>query len=122
MRIIKFKPYDFSTQLLYDNSFLSFYQLQKYESILLIYKISNNLIKSPMELNQNIQVTGRQTRSCNDFRLPTTRSGISQKSILYRGLKLFNDLPPTIKNVSNISQFKRLVKKFVFDHFPVKPE
>lgn len=48
MRVINYKPYDFSTELLYSESILSLNQLQNYEAILSIFKILNNLIRSPV--------------------------------------------------------------------------
>lgn len=122
MRVINFKPYDFSTELLYNESILSFNQLQNYETILLIFKILNNLIRSPVPLSTNIQNTGRVTRTCYELRTPNSISISSQKSVIYRGIKLFNDLPVALRSITSMSQFKKNLKEYVFNKFQIKPE
>jgi hypothetical protein len=62
--------------------------------------------------NKNYFITNSEnhsihTRSSNNFHLPEPNLAIYQKSVYYSGIKVFNNLPQDIKNVSdNPKRFK----------------
>ena len=61
-----------------------------------------------------IDVHGHNTRRQDDVYLPTVKNEIYRNSLLYRGGKLFNELPSHIKLASDIDDFKK--KYFDFIH------
>ena len=73
--------------------------------------------KVPEYLLDGIATAGENhsiaTRRRDDFKLPSYRKSSSMNSLFYKGLKLFNDLPNSIKNCINNNQFKRLSIMYV---------
>jgi hypothetical protein len=112
VKIIKFLPFDSPTDSLYSTDFLSIKQQFKYESILLIYRMSHGLLKSGFQFVTNFAVTGRITRSSTNLRLPHFLTASAQNTIFYKGLDLYNALPPQLKS-SLIAYFKRGLKLYI---------
>jgi hypothetical protein len=112
VKIIKFLPFDSPTDSLYSTDFLSIKQQFKYESILLIYRMSHGLLKSGFQFVTNFAVTGRITRSSTNLRLPHFLTASAQNTIFYKGLDLYNALPPQLKS-SLIADFKRGLKLYI---------
>jgi len=55
------------------------------------------------------------TRSCYDLHIPAANSAVFQKGVWYAGIKIYNYLPPTLKQLSHdISKFKSALKRFLF--------
>ena len=46
-------------------------------------------------------------RKVSNFRLNKATNNVMKRSLLYKGLQVFNDLPNEVKNENNISVFKR---------------
>nr|CAI5818763.1 unnamed protein product [Callosobruchus analis]CAI5819164.1 unnamed protein product [Callosobruchus analis]CAI5830790.1 unnamed protein product [Callosobruchus analis]CAI5845662.1 unnamed protein product [Callosobruchus analis] len=55
------------------------------------------------------------TRNQNQFLIANKRLNISKHFLLNLGPKLFNKLPPEIQNSRSITQFKRLLKRFLLE-------
>ncbi len=106
IKIIKLLPFDSPTDSLYLTDFLSIKQQFKYESILLIYRMSHGLLKTGFQFVTNFEVTGRSTRSSSNIRLPHFLTATAQNTIFYKGLNLYNALPPQLKS-SLVAGFKR---------------
>jgi hypothetical protein len=69
---------------------------------------NRNLFKS----NSNIH--GFSTRYGNDFHLPSAKLKLFQKEVFYSGIKTYNHLPKTIKELSHdVKQFRLVLKTFV---------
>src|SRR5215510_12794667 len=57
------------------------------------------------------------TRQKNDVHLPHTSLTMYQKGVLYSGIKVFNALPTSIKDISNNPQkFKATLKCYLLSH------
>lgn len=112
IRVIKKLPYRCSTKLLYSLKNLSLDKFNDFSTILLIFKIKNNLIKSNFELKLNTS----NTRRNNDFIINYCRTTIGQNNLLYHGISLFNNLPSHIKNEFRISSFKNNLRKYLYTH------
>jgi hypothetical protein len=57
------------------------------------------------------------TRNNLDFHYPQARPSVYQKGALYTGIKLFNRLPGSIKQLSHDpKQFQTALKGFLFIH------
>jgi hypothetical protein len=53
------------------------------------------------------------------YNLPVPNSNLSkyQKEVYYSGIKIFSNLPPNVKNLSqNIKMFKRVLKEYLLSH------
>lgn len=102
-------------------NWLSIAQRIKFNAIIMIFKIKNGL--APQYLNDNISyvsdVHNRNVRNNNDFRIPNYKTNITMKSIFYEGIKLYNELPNEIKNVTSLSTFKKHCKNYVKDVIPI---
>jgi hypothetical protein len=57
------------------------------------------------------------TRSANNFHLPTTDLNKYQEGAYHAGIKIFNPLPAHMKSAaSEIQIVKRTLKRFLFDN------
>lgn len=56
-------------------------------------------------------INQRSTRQQDNLYVPRTCTDYGQRSMLVRGPRLWNALPPCIKNVGNESRFKRSLKE-----------
>jgi hypothetical protein len=119
LRTIYFRPWLYPTKLLYSN-ILSINQLKVYESIMLIHKIKNGLLKSNLQFQTNALTSKRNTRTSQNLRPPNYRSSFGQKSVIYNGINLYNGLPDEIKKCSQLSMFKSKLKKYVASSFSAK--
>ena len=51
----------------------------------------------------------------------TTSLNLKKSSFLYRGIKLFNQLPEAIRKATELTEFKDMSKKWVVENVKVKP-
>ena len=63
-----------------------------------------------------VDINEYETRSSQnmDVYLPTLQKSVYRNSLMYLGGYGWNALPPTLKDVNNISDFKMLYKKTMF--------
>jgi len=62
----------------------------------------------------NSQIHDINTRHNNNLHLPLTSLTLVQKGVAYSGCKIYNHLPPQIKNISNnVALFKSKLKKYL---------
>ena len=54
-----------------------------------------------------------ETRQVNKLRLPLYKTNLTQKSLLFLGPKIWNNLPCDVKNKSSLSAFKRKLKLYM---------
>jgi len=58
------------------------------------------------------------TRQLSNFHQPTTTFTVYQKGIHYKGIKIFNNLPQSIKDASNNArQLEICLKRFLHTHY-----
>lgn len=86
----------------------------KLNVLTIIYNMKNGNITPEMcdRVEYVGQRTGRVTRQSNDIALPFKRTMSSQKSIYYKGFKLFNELPDDVKSATNLNIFKRRLREY----------
>lgn len=111
-RLNQFTP----TYLLYSDNILPVKQLVDYAFLLTVFKIKTGLIKINYFSTNNLAITNRNTRCALHYRLPNYKLRNSQNSLLYKGLKMYNDLPNFVKEGS-IGLFKKYVKKLLFQQY-----
>jgi hypothetical protein len=57
----------------------------------------------------------KSTRQFNNFYQSITNLTIYQRGVYYMGIKIFNNIPPYIKDISNnIRKFETCLKQFLF--------
>jgi len=84
----------------------------QYMFSLLMYVVNNKHL-----FTKNLEVHNHDTRSANNFHLPTTNLTKYQNGAYYTGIKIFNYLTALIKNVVNeIQVFKKTLKRFLLDN------
>lgn len=89
-----------------------------YDVIIFMFKIKNQLLPSYMlECFGSNSDMVRETRSKHDFKLNRCQRSSTQKSLMYNGAKLYNNLPTYMKNEANIYVFKNTLKKYVKDNY-----
>lgn len=83
--------------------------------LVLIHKLTNNHLP---EYLTNILVRGRnvhehRTRQIDDLRVVPFTMTSNQKSIYYRGIQIYNQLPIDLKNARSIGEFKRKCSELI---------
>jgi hypothetical protein len=62
-------------------------------------------------------IHGFRTRYDNDFHLPSAKLKLFQNGVLYSGIKTYNHLPKTIKELSHdVKQFSLALKRFIISN------
>ena len=79
---------------------------QKFHIQIMMFKVLNNL--TPTYLRENILYSQRhyQLRN-NNLNLPKPRTNNCKRAFFYRGAKLYNKLPQSIRDKSYLAAFKR---------------
>lgn len=91
-------------------------QLRLIDSMTMIYKIKNDLIRNDINLVTFEDVHSYNTRNKSNFVIPRTRLNILYNSIFAKGLSQYNMLPTEIKNADNLQNFKKLLRTLVIRH------
>ena len=102
---------------------VSFHELLKKLQILpltsqYIFSLLMFVVKSIELFKLNSDIHHIETRYNNDFHLPSAKLNLFQKGVFYSGIKVFNQLPSGIKDLSHdTKQFKRALKRFTHSNF-----
>ena len=120
LRIIHNKPFLFHTAPLFkDSSILKIEDIYKYELTIIIFKIVNNFLPT-----LDISLLSPYKSNVREFRLSTSiikpffcTSSFGQKSPYYSGLKLYNNLPLSIRNITSLPLFKAKLKLYLIDKY-----
>jgi hypothetical protein len=65
----------------------------------------------------NYNVYNINTRQKYNYHLPSTNLSLYQKGVYFTGIKVFNSLPQSIKNLSNdTKQFKSALQNYLHAH------
>ena len=121
LRIVLNRPRDSSATAMHqDTSFLTVRQRITYNILLLMYKATNGLL--PQYISSQLayvsDVQPYALRSNNNLRLPALLTNTGQRSFLYRGAKLFNDMKSSgVTPDTNIRTFKEQLKTYVMQEF-----
>jgi len=82
---------------------------------LLLFVVLNSGYFAPNSVYHNFN-----TRQKNDLHLPHLSLTIDKNGIFYSGIKVFNALPMTIKDIScNPKKFKVALKHYLLTHFTI---
>ena len=73
------------------------------------------VVKNKDFLKSNIDVHSFNITSHYDLHIPAANLAVFQKAVWYFGVKIYNHLLPTLKQLSHdISKFKAALKRFLF--------
>lgn len=106
------KPYLTPSISLYGEPFLPLNYIAEYETILIIFKIKTNQMKTSLKFTESSLIHSHFTRICNYFRAMFMRINLTQNSIYHHGLNLYNKIPNEIKNEIVLSKFKQKLKNY----------
>ena len=86
--------------------------VSQYILLLTLFVVNNKIL---FTLNSENHTKG--TRRSNNFYQPITNLTVYQKEVHYMGIKIFNNLPPYIKNLSNnVRKFEIYLNRFLHTH------
>lgn len=108
---------DINTDYIYDTYKIpKLKDVNRYHSALLVYQTLNGHLKN--ELDFNINVPRRSFRASIvppylNIETPRTEHW-GRHGFMYHAQKVFNSIPENIRNINNLLQFKRELKRFVF--------
>lgn len=96
--------------MLNELNWLSVYQACIYYTLILIFKMKNDMLPPYLSANlkRNSEFHDRNLRNKDDFKLPRYTKECAQNSLFYRGVQRFNETTYEMKNCSSIATFKKL--------------
>ena len=107
----KAKKYDHVNPILDDLKWLTMKQKINFDLCVMVFKILRNIMPSWLF---NLITVGdrrnRQTRSDNDLFIPRTSTNLGSRSFIIQGPSVWNKLPNSLKEVTNINSFKTSLK------------
>ena len=109
-----------TAELLHQCGDLSIHQLGAQKTILMMKKILSS--QKPAYLRAKLNVREGGGSRLNQTIVPIKASlNISRNNFLYRGIKLFNQLPEELRIEAELSKFKSKLKTWVKLNIAVKP-
>jgi hypothetical protein len=76
------------------------------------------VVKNKDLFKTNSDIHSFNTRFNHDLRIPVANLAVFQKGIRYSGIKIYNHLPQTLKQLSHdIPKLKASLKGFLFTHW-----
>jgi hypothetical protein len=85
-------------------------------SLLLLLLLLLSLVDNMEEFQTHSDIYNISTRYRYNLHVPATNLGKHQKGGYCKGMKLFNNLPPTIKRLNHINLFRPALKKNLLSH------
>lgn len=115
MKIILRKKWRTHSRTMLDElNWLSVKQQIHRDVLVFIYKVRNNMLPSYLSnCFQSNEGRAYILRNQGDLRLPLYRKGATQRSLMFDGVKLYNELPREIKLNENLKTFKKCCENFI---------
>jgi hypothetical protein len=112
------KPNIHTIDLYRNHNLLNLFQMNKYETVLLVYKLKNNLLRHNLTLTTNDEIHEHDTRNRRNFHIGlNVNNNYGKFSIMHQGLILYNDLPPNMRVINSFEIFKKKLKIYAFSHY-----
>jgi len=92
--------------------------VSQYILSLMLFVVKNKHLFTLNSENTNTKsIHTKSTRQFNNFDHPITNLTVYQRGVHYMGIKIFNNLPPYIKDISNnVKKFEICLKRFLHIH------
>jgi hypothetical protein len=100
--------------MLHSLNWLSVKQRVYFNTFVLIFKMKNGML--PDYLSDKLH-THHNTRSDNSIELPNYTKKNTENSVMYKGVKMCNELTEENKNAKNLMIFKRLCTQYIKENF-----
>lgn len=108
--------FDHVTPALRQLNWLPVSYMLRYKDAIMTFKCLKGL--TPLYLSSRFsyrsETHDRNTRRKDELDVPFYRTAVGQRSFLYRGTKLWNNLSEDIKEASSLEIFKNLMKQFLY--------
>ena len=111
IKLILRKPRLTPSISLYGSMFMSLENIIKFNQIILIYKIQNQLIRHNIQIKSNFEVHGYNTRTSYNLRLRSGETCIGTNSILNGAIEQYNDISNALQNLDSFKSFKSELKR-----------
>lgn len=100
--------------------FMSVRQRLYYNACIFIFKMVNRML--PEQLCNKIVLVGnvsdKRTRQSEDIVIQFRKTKSVQKSLFYIGIKMYNAIPPVLKQCDSLAVFKRKLKEYNLLNIP----
>ena len=117
LKIVHNLPWRHNTIQLYaDTKILNINNLNEKNLCILIFQITNNLIKGQFNIILNNQIHTYATRVANHIHIDFSRTNMGKFSSLRKAVHLYNCVPAEIKSAPNLIIFKKLINKFYINN------
>ena len=96
----------------WSGDWLTVEQLINFDRSVMTYKMMNKICPESLwdTYKTRNMYSSYRTRNCTDIQLPRYNLEYSKKSFHYSGLKAWNEIPNTIRELSTLQQFKKHLK------------
>jgi hypothetical protein len=81
---------------------------------ILVFKMKNGMMPNYMQNDEEMQLPERY-----ETRTIICQKTSAQNMIWHNGLRMFNELPPSVKQGRNLDEFKYQIFEIMRDQFPV---
>lgn len=102
---------------------LSVAQMIKLNVLVMIFKIIHEMMPIYLRKNliftNNIHEMSTRQNTTNELRLPNFKMDSTRKNVFYNGIKMYNELPITIRNSETLAKFKRECTKHIKNNFKI---
>lgn len=115
LRIVYRKEPRCSKKEIYNEQIIPASLAGEVHTIILLFKMINNLAVNNHELTKLNQIHAHVTRNASNFYIPLTNTQFGSNNFYIRALKLFNNLPNEIKKIRSLAMFKHRLKECKYD-------
>ena len=120
IRLITSSDYSINVKSLFKNlNTPTLFDIYKHQLGSFMFKVHRNILPinfcKLFELNSNIH--GHFTRHCSDYHLPSIKSEINRKSVIFTGTKFWNNLDQSLKNSSSVTSFNKKLKYHLLNNY-----
>ena len=91
--------------------------LTAFRSGQIVARFIHGLVDYNFNILKNSDIHSYNTRRKNDFRLPRVRTNYGKKTLLYQGIKEWNLLEQSFKDIKSFLIFKQRIKERVLASF-----
>jgi hypothetical protein len=79
-----------------------------------IFSLLLFVVNNKDQFKSNSEIYGRNTRHNNNLHYPTCNLTVFQKAVYYLGIKVFNSLPSSIRNLAHdVKHFKIVLRRLL---------
>ena len=106
------RKYDHVTPLLRELNWLPVREQLRYRDTVLVYKCQNGLAQQYLmdKFFKRLCIHNRDTRARDSLQIPLFRTKTGQRSFIFRGTNIWNNLDDGLKQRTSLTSFKRALR------------